>query len=1550
MKQDAATILPKFLNTDSSYRDLKEDESPYMKGLSWDINANPGSDIGTANPSGEGQNLFALTPARSNSAISGIELPAGYNKSYGTFESKVTNELYHFNYNGNGNHGIYVIDGNTGSYLKVIEDPELGFTEYQEHTVFKRVALRVQKDKTGAIIEKHLLWTDSQKWQGWVNVIAAIGSDGFNDSLHPYWKTTPPHFDRRELLEWPVRPPMIRPELSVIPNDITDIGVINRVADKNFRIAYSFEYTDGRPTTASPYSLPLQIKTEEYVNNLDNMPKRASVLLSAGSPMVEKIKIYVQRADSTNSIDSTAVYGDWILYDTIDKFQTSPTGQYWLREQPWSLFNYDPVNNTIEYIFDNSKVGSTVSQQDVSRIQSDMPQLSNALTDIDNAVLLCNNRYLYGNLPSSITDKFNVTVKEKQVETCSLNMRTVYLYAYIARCGKDFSYTSQVGFINGDDKQVRFGGLRMAGPLPPFDKALISVDESKFFGLDFADRDSLRVYLKGTPYYADGEWCIVKADNSIEPIDGIYDFGDEEVLKKIQRIFNEGSYFICRFELKIPAGRYIATVGRHNEKSSGNWRGKSTYIYGIANSRQKSINSGVIATTVSIKPNAIRTYSKEMEIDCTSGDVNVWGANNNQDLFYIYCPYNILTGDNTYRFIEGYLHESKDSLLPVEMFPYQMDRAAADDWGKETDKNGFYWAFTKVANSDSVNVQFFSFLNCGAITQFTIATSGSGSGWMKNADAYISNYGGTGACNWVEFKGSVKDISGAIGYSGIAVSLKDGPTVYTRADGSFIMHVHNGRSTPRASNVYVNAGGNYIMTLDGCAIIPVYSFNESLIPCQNCQDRIYPQPLNINVVIQNNIQTSLKDAGKYNIGGIFADLAGRCSFTNFIDVKIVSSYLQRGNINATYLQLAINSANIAVENSDFKWFCPVVSKEVTSRRYIQWVADKMVYLDNDGNEVSDSASASFVKLVTDSLLKANIQNNFTLLSSYQFAKGDRIRIIDNGEQLLSVSVFGNPIDAIVLGTSYNQAAINAGISPGTTIQADSSETGIIVRYDTRFDTLKDKTGFWMEIYSPIQEAEVIPFFEGAKFYPIIDGVISEFAGYNNGQPVFNEVTSIDIDFWDTYYLQRSILGRYYDHPFESQNVTDGWGKNITSGGRIHVENRDAKQKWFGGDTIRSDAFINENGLATFRGANRKDFGIYPFGEITSALTRRNEIIFICQNDWFVAEFNQPYTKISNGQMVVTNLSENLSLPRQKGGPMAGISKEDIGTIIADGDFIFWYDRKSTSFIKCNYSSSVDITQETEGERGGIQAYINAKQWFVSNWNSNNEQDKFDIVAGIDSERGNIYLTFRRRRNKSMNPLSFLSRSRHLDIKSSETFVYSIQYRGWVPCSHFAPESYGIVRGDLANVEMVTFCAGKPYIHNNTDNNSFSKYYGVQCEPVISVSMNKEDIVKIFQAVSYNCQGTSLFCDSVISEQTNSFSYLPLSVWQEREKVFYAPMLRDMASYPTPGDLFRGMLHDGKRMFGSYCIARFVQKFSELGKYFQLTGINYLFTNSHPNKP
>ena len=186
------------INADAAYENIQPNESPFIKNFEISLNSNPDIGIGTNNPVNEGQNDFVLTPKRSNAAIYDGDMPLGFNKTIGSFESIITQELYQFNYNDKGNHGIYVLDGNTGTWSKVVVDPELEFSDSLEAFIAEhRVRIRIRKDENNNVIEKYLLITDGKSYHKWIDVIAAQKTDGFNSTLFPYFSLQPPHFDKQ---------------------------------------------------------------------------------------------------------------------------------------------------------------------------------------------------------------------------------------------------------------------------------------------------------------------------------------------------------------------------------------------------------------------------------------------------------------------------------------------------------------------------------------------------------------------------------------------------------------------------------------------------------------------------------------------------------------------------------------------------------------------------------------------------------------------------------------------------------------------------------------------------------------------------------------------------------------------------------------------------------------------------------------------------------------------------------------------------------------------------------------------------------------------------------------------------------------------------------------------------------------------------------------------------------------------------------------------------------------------------------------------------------
>lgn len=1608
MAQEEKKILPKYLNLDTDISGLHPEETIFKKGLEITINANPELGNGTNNPSGEGQNSLVLTPSRSNIVFPNSIAPPGTNKNGGGGECVVTNEFYYFNINSNGNHGIYVLSGDTGAWSTIIIDPKLKFSSDPSAFISDhRVRLRVVYDENKNIIEKYLIWTDGQMWQGWINVIAAINTNGFDAGAFPYWSLQPPHFDREELFQYAFRPPMFNPLVTKVANVSSDAGKLNLLLDNAFEICYQFVYTDGRETTVSPFSAPCIIQATDFLSDPDVISKNLLITLYAGSPLVEYINIYyrqVVKGDKGEYNGDLVTWTDWFLYDTIYKYTDSDKNSdqaignnYWLRTNQWSLYNYDPIQNTIQYVFDNSKFGQIVDKSLFARVENSLPLLSVAMSDAGDSILLANNKYNYDNFNGDVLDKIGMSVEENKNSSCSPPLRNVRLYAMAARERGNFGsirnsyarniWISEVGYNNGkNDLQMRFGGIGFDDITHSLS---INVDESKEFNLDFANQDSFTVYIKGTQYSAVGEWHVVNNVKDINgnwtltKIDHLLDVTNTSDQNFINAVLKGGGMFICVFNLVIPAGKYIATLGRHNVASTENFRAQSTYIMGIANSKlATNYPTNYIPTLKVITPNDIVDTSKEMEIDCTNGDSDVWG--NGHDLFYVCTPFNgSAQGENNWSFVEGYLLESATSDIPVEKFPYALNIKIVEYNGGFTDKNGFFWGYSwggfevpGFITSNNVNVVFTTKIDCQN-TVFTVLNNVQGqSTWKPNNLAYLVDYnttepGKVGFGSYVVLKGRITDLTSTFGYSNIAVSIKDGATAYTRNDGTFELIIHNGFSVPRQSNVYINAGGNFNIYISDCGYIPIFQYDENNVPCQIRTERV-ASPISLSVNAQGSTLESLKSNASYVTCVIGADKAGRVTSANVINTITVPSFLSRGllgDTKSTYFKWLLSGALGLDKNSstkDIAYIGFATSKPTNYEKYVQWVGDEIVFYDQNNNVTLNPDEAVFVGIVIQSLLETNIQNNLSYLASYQFNKNDRVRIYDNGDGvLLNTGIYGEMIDSEIQGSQYNQAAINANlivppvntVLPSTQNPAATSVT-LFVLYDSRFNALQNKTGFWIELFTPSKNNNKLPVFE-IKWYPVIKGEIAMYVGGGVDEPEYDYLTTDNLDYWDTYLIKRNIsiqnVGeKFIGHPFESPNITDTWGANASSGGRPNAIDPYALQMWYLDDAIRSNDFVSRgkiNGLGTFLEENRKSFKGYQRGGIMAIICQYSTILFICEKDWFVTDFNYQYIYANAQGVQVANLDDNLSVPQQKIGSNFGCSYEDTGTIVSEGADIFWYDRNNTAYIKCNYSAAEDISdiRDSTGRMVGIKSYLIAKTKFITQWNKSSNIDSiFDVMCGIDRERNNVYITFRPRRKNTNDLNSYISTRRNTDIKYQETFMYSIDDGRWTSVCNFCPESFGKIRGDKTGIQLITFAAGIPYMHNSAS--TFLNYYGIQTEPcVIGVINEKPNDVKILEAISQDYRGQIMYVDLIYDSQQNSFSYIPLNKWTIKEKMAYASVLKDMTSYLAPDKtkLYRSTLQDGKRIFGPFFVVRFIGNYNTLGQYFEIVGINSLFSYSAP---
>lgn len=1569
---------PFFLNLDDDELVQKPTDSLYNKNWTYENNKNKGGDDGTGTNVGSGQNQWVLTPVQSNVEIPNIYLPSGFNKS-SAFESINSNEVYQFVYNSNGDHSIFVIDGSSLSITKVITDSNLEFSEDQSAFIANhRVILRVVLDDDKNIVEKYLIWTDGQVWQKWVSVMAAIATDGFNVSTFPYFTLQPPHFDRRELVELAVRPPMIPATVQLIANTPADKGKPNRMIGRAFRISYKYYYTDGRETTIAPWSLPFYVKLEEFLNNPELLPKKASLTLYAGSCMVEKIEIYLQVEN-----------GEWYRYDTINGFSnsTNPIGtDYWLRTNKWANYNYNATQNTIEYIFDNSLVGQLVDQSFIRRVQSDLPIRSVAESNLGDALLLGNNESGFDNFGTDVTDKIDISVLQQTSDACNVPLRMISLYAYAGLHGDHVDneyFISQFPYHIGEDTQMRFGGIQFAyDPMSqPITILKTDTDQSKQFSLDFADRKSFRCYLKGTPYYADAKLFYASSDGSLTEVTQDINISDTSTQQFIFNVFSSLGYFVYKFDFLVPAGIYTAAIARHNTPSTQDWIGSSTYVMGIADSTNTtgigygSLNFRSLAPYTA---GTIVSNRKEQVVDCRADDVDVWG--NGEDLFYIFVPSPLYEGawpdsdEDTWKFTEGYLKETPDTgALGMELYPYIGDEGfVAENYGGGlygeygvTDKNGFFFFYSGRGNADNSNVDIWGNKNCTYYDRndnFLSTSTGGDSGWFPNQNLYFSSVTGgqNQDCNRIYITGRITNLEGTLGYSNVSISIDGGNIATTDDNGDFTLIAHNGLDvgdTPTRF-LYINAGGDFIITLNECELLDKHDYTDpACVYSSYCQVRAFDFG-EVGVKIDGGGQQSLKSEANYPVGIVGADLAGRVTYVNLIEYVEVPSFMEQGSVSPSYLHWALSVATPLFPD-DIAWVAFVVAKDQSRLHYVQWVGDNFKYLDAAGNVTTDSASAKLIQISIQSLLNANITSNFSLLANYQFVQGDRLKIYDNGDgQLLIPSLYGDPIDVQIVGDTYNQAAINAGLLPTTEIATPlTNEAVIIIEYNAKIaNILYGKTGFWIEIYTPSQVNSELPYFEADKWYPVIGGRLAEYVNGGVSAPVYNYPLSGDIIFWDTYFLRRNINiagvgNKYFWHPFESPNITDNWGKDVSSGGRPNKVNPFARRQWFIDSTIKSNEFTGEgviNGLGTWLASQIKDFKGYGRGGIVAIISQYNVIVFICQNDYFITDYNFRYLTLNQQGVAQANLDDKLGEPHQKIGDNYGCNYEDTGTIVVAENLIGWYDRKNGQYVVSNYQQAKPVSD------AGVRSYFIEKSVFINAWNLEKENKyKFDVIAGIDFQNNNIHVTFRPRRNNTRNALSFVNKRRDISIDFQETIVYDLDVEKWSRFVGYCPEAYVSLRGNGAVQEFFTMAAGKIYYHNNTPStNDFTTFYGVATGTVIKFAINDEPtLVKALKTLAYDCLGMKLYCDLIYESQKNSFSYIPLNLFKTKKKINYGAVLMDMSSFPnynTPS--WTSILIDGmKRMFGQFFIVRFVNDQTNANGYGELSSIFKRMMQSGNNK-
>jgi hypothetical protein len=1524
--QQLKQIRPLSVNTDIDELLMKDTEARFLKNYRIGINVNDNLNTGTGDGAPQGSNFGKGTAIQSSTpAAAGLVLPEGKNQCIGSYECQETNELYWFNWNSNGNHGVYRLNGKDATAQVVYVNSCLNFSNDPKNSLDNRVYLKVvygtNDEGIREITAKYLLFTDGNDVQHWIDVETSIATDGFNPLTFPYFAPVPPHFNSCDLISYNIIPPFFCPTWTIVPFTNTDAGKNNSLLNKSTQFAYQFIYRDGRTSVLSPDSVNLYINGNGCSELNTNNPRCADVVIGAGNSMVEKIRILFRNCG-----------GNFFLYDTVDKYEKCATGAFYTRKI--SLPGYDPVTNTFVYRYCGDKECSLFSVTDAIRVQNDIPLKSYVLTPIGNSILLVNNLYGFDNFPCETLNNITATTSIATPVQGICVSKTVTIKVMATSAGTPI-------VLGQPDGDVVYSFISSPN---------IRIDYNAGY-THVANKKGLIGYLAGTPYATVGTQYVIDTAGVKTKVD-ILNFYDNNVHNSIGNVFAAGSYYATEFIFVVPAGNYVFRLASATTTLEDvDYQQTSTYVTSVANVRQMNPSNNHVLEV----DNEDYTV-KEILINACDGDVDVF-AQQDHKMLIIRPPQ--LTNTTREKLFFGYVTDTdKVDKKGQELLNYIVNEGYPETIisGIFTDHNGFYFISVRNGGANNAEVQFWGEYNCemtfqaNAIIQTHVGRRAKGQKIFEvNLNIASVNAGVYKECNEVKVLGKIIDSSGN-GVSGVNVVVTRGGSTLTNSAGEFTLKVHKGnaRGIPNYLGVTIldyivfnSIGGCAILSAD-CTCIPMQQYIQPPSNCSCTVPRIYPVTITRTVRYVSTAANSLKGGGRYGLAIVGRDGSGHQGFANNFTYVNVPTFLQTGVFQPTILTWSVTDDFVLPDWVKYVSFYR--TKNLNFDTYIQWVGDKIQYLNARGEIILTTDEAVRAKITIQSLLDFNLQNNFATTVGYQFVPGDILRIYDNGDgELFKVDASNSFMDYPVLGSTFGQSITQSSTINNVVTTETLTGNSFIIAYDKRLNALKDKCSFWIEILRPHQCEDREIYYEICGTYAVENGKIA--GGVKTG--VLNT--------WDTYFQNRLIrpldcAAKTFAHPFESNAITDFWGSGCDSNGRITVIDENAEQKWFGDDAIKSDDFANEgriNGLGTFRELNRKNFSGQDWGPIIAAHAERSIVCFICQNDWFLSDFNMNFLRTTPDGLIIANLDTNLGQPHQKVGYTWGCEFEDNATIIFDDGVAIWADRKNAGVVLMDYRGAGDISAQ------------NNKSYFVTKFRQVIQANEAlapgqylsnltDIVAVKDPKNKEYIITFRPRRNNSADLTSFVNDERETHVDHQETFAFNLEQQEWVRFLGYTPEHYGVLRHSITGIEMITFANGLPYFMNNNSERTFDTFYGIETDQVITAPVNIDPAkVKIFQSVTVESNNMPYFLDLIFTDDVNSFSYVPLAYWQKREGIWYTELQRNMNTYPTSikNDQVLSMLVDGKRIFGTFVMLRFVRDPNQRNGYNELNNIWMRFTGS-----
>lgn len=1403
------------MNLDKSPKNLAGDEAFYLLNHERNLNSKDG---------GRGT-LFKSTPMPANYLACEMDQPAGENYAPNSYYSPLTNETYSFVYNSNGVHYIQRIDGSGNcdviyhGCLNISAEPRHSIEQFRAYLLLDKLCA----NRHG----KTLVWTDGLNDVGAIDVEASLATKNFTTNFFNLCS------DPCDFIRLAVPDPCGCMTGSFVPLPDTERSKSNNITDTGFKFCFRWVYYDGR---ASIYSEPTTLfyqDTRGCFENAEGLPRCIKLRVPVGNAMVEKIELLFWKD------------GNWFLYDTIEKYKKyTSSQQYWyereLSEEVEDTFSTEDCS--FDYLFCNDKQCEAVDANEVARVYNPVPREAQGILPIglsnQEDVALAFYNYIQGNCPIDKfeVDKFDVGLN-CDTDSCQPKLTKITFYAVVHNRVHNtnqpiFRLQGAASNAADDDSDTAyFGGINNRG----------SGDLELGHGQSFSGKTrNFIAYVEGSSYWDEAEqWKADPLFLNKEKWGTLGGFDKAIERNRWRRAIDGGQFFYQKFEITVPQGtRGFLRLASH--ESTGNDQDKSTFVIGIFN----DINN--YQGTIAIHSGNTDLATEEIYFDtCNQTELEI------QKAFVIddnAIDAGLTSASSSYR---GYVKDANG--LPLEGVIVELKDGTFVEASSKTDHNGFYHFYRYPGRDDSFELIARAEKSCSVFSEVFTGSITAEKHYFATQDISVTDeqYKTDFYANVTAL---VKDCYG-FGVSGVRVALSGSKYKTTGVDGVARFRVRNYDTRDRNFiAVALNYNGCFISDCNnGCdPCMPIA--NGSAVSCYQGIPTIATNGMTVNIESALAGRNGLKSGGRYGFG-FFVRGRGRISAVYPIKYLDIPRTQEKNKYGFCEFTFSGNNINLPA------WAeCLYIVRTPNQNPFeLQWLVDEIERTD-DGK----------IKLTIQSLNDYNEQYFFKTNTVYQWAKGDRVEFIRNGDGTIFTIADHGLLNYLTLSPHHDEQ-----ISGQTEAEADFFNQ-ILINDDGKLDSLEK--GALIELQR-IKECNTDPVYYGiCASIPVV-----------NGQLV---VSSGTFHTFDTYYVNRKI-GEFPAQQFEHHNPSDFWGdyiNRLTDAGRGYFVNQYENEKRYGRNlTINSPNEFNRFGDLV----KRLNPSIH--GDITAMWVTDNKIgLCISEFDNSIFEIGDSLLRVGNDDIVRTTPSDQvISDSQSKLSGAFGCQYDSIGSVFFGDGFATWIDVNRHSLIKHDYNVAKMI------DKNKAQRYFRRKCQEIESFNKSvsNPLDKFRFTTGMNYANDAINLTIKKLRDSGVNnePAPFM--------KPNETIVFDPVTEDILTFAGFTPESYS--RLDLfdgTGCRFLAFFNGLPYIHPIVSDR-WNEFFGVACDWMVGVAMNLGP-EKIKVPLSYEVQSDIIwYVKSVTTDDPSFRSEVPPRRVRKTEYKCEAEFLGNSNSrYGLYGDL------------------------------------------------